>query len=157
MASIYGLEDMPFGAAPFGKYEQRYPDPSPLSVPQSPNQPSVRSDDIRPKIASTMPPTQQLPNLPVAPYPQAGAAPYEVRPVSYYDRLMNHKRDLIKLLLLALVVTVALAFHSVGKFLVKHYLSSHELSFNQELLVRIAYPCIVIFVVWNFKASTSSK
>jgi hypothetical protein len=158
MASLYGFgaDDLPFGAAPFGKYERK--EQGPLSVPQSPHQPPVTSDDIRPQIATTMPPTQQLPSLPVAPYPQAAsAAPYEARPASYYDRLMSHKRDLTKLLLLALVVTVGLALHGVGKFLVKHYLSLHELTFNQELLLRAAYPCIVIFVVWNIKASTSSK
>ena len=84
-----------------------------------------------------------------------GPPVYENR--SYTDRLWSHKRDISKLLLLALTVTVALAIHGVGKFVVKQYLEAHDFTFNQEVMLRIAYPLVVLFFVWNLKVSISNK
>lgn len=154
MASIFGLggDDIPLGAAPFGKYDQR-----PTYQQEQPPTP-VTSEDVRPRIASTMPATQQLPYQPssISQGPPSYAS-YESRHSSYMDRLWSHKRDISKLLLLALTVSVALAIHGVGKFLLKTYLTAHELTFNQEVMLRSAYPLVILFFVWNLKVSMSSK
>ena len=63
---------------------------------------------------------------------------------------------MLKLLMLALTITVALSIHGVAKFLVHNYLSGNEeLSWSRQLMVRAAYPLITLFLVWNLKASLS--
>ena len=81
----------------------------------------------------------------------------QVRRPSYWDNLWASKREMGKMMTLALIVTIALSIHSVAKFYLQHVLTSNTWSFSQELWLRVAYPVIAIFFVWNFKVALSSK
>lgn len=159
MASLSGFDDvMPMGAAPFISnvaQHQMQPEAFTLPQPAPPAQAQAQEGEIRARIASTMPATQQLPALPTAVQAAAPAPVYEVRHSSYVDRLWAGRRDVFKMLILVLMVTVALGINGVAKFLIKHYLSNHELTFNGQLMLRSAYPLIVLFFLWNLKISMS--
>ena len=83
--------------------------------------------------------------------------PVQPRRPSYWDQLWSNKKDVGKLLILSLTVTVALAIHSFGKFYVKHLISTKDLTFSQETLLHAAYPLLLLFVVWNFKTVMQAK
>lgn len=71
---------------------------------------------------------------------------------SYVDKLMQKRRDLWKLLLYAFIILTALSVHTLAKQTIKFVIKQYDLSTRNTWLVRLAYPVIVVFFMWNIKA-----
>lgn len=71
---------------------------------------------------------------------------------NYVDKLLSKKRDIIKLLTISFVVLFAISAHYFFEYYLRRYLEENALSSGKELLVRIAYPILVLFLLWNIKA-----
>jgi hypothetical protein len=71
---------------------------------------------------------------------------------SYITTLLSKKRDIMKLMVLTGVILLALSVHGVVCHYCNLYFDSSDLGFWQGLGLRILYPTIVVFIVWNIKA-----
>jgi hypothetical protein len=70
---------------------------------------------------------------------------------SYIGKMMSKKRDIMKLVVLAFIVLMALSIHHVAAHYIGQYLEDNALSAGKEFLFRILYPCLVLFALWNIK------
>jgi hypothetical protein len=75
----------------------------------------------------------------------------EEEPPSYFDRLFGKKKELLRLLQMALIVTLGISLHFLIDFYIKKYISDNEISFERQLIIRIIYPLAVIFLLWNLR------
>lgn len=71
----------------------------------------------------------------------------------WLDRCWQRRRDVMKLVVMALVVVLALATHWVAAHYLKTYVESATLSEWRELFVRLAYPVVALLVVWAIKGA----
>ena len=70
---------------------------------------------------------------------------------SYLDQLGSKRKEVIKVIGYALMILFALTLYTGIDFWLKDLIEVHDLSFKQELGIRMAYPLLVLFVMWNFK------
>jgi hypothetical protein len=68
---------------------------------------------------------------------------------SYLEKMANKKKEVLKFLQSAMIIVFALALHVVIDFVLKHYLQMYDLSYEKELLIRVAYPLGILFIAWN--------
>ena len=73
--------------------------------------------------------------------------------VGYFDMLGSKKRDMLKLVIMAMMILLALSLHSLVSFWLKEYLATNDFSFRQEIGIRLLYPLLVLFILWNLKAA----
>jgi hypothetical protein len=73
--------------------------------------------------------------------------------LGYFDMLGSKKRDMLKLVIMAMMILLALSLHSLVSFWMKEYLDSNDFSFRQEVGIRLLYPVVVLFILWNLKAA----
>lgn len=73
---------------------------------------------------------------------------------SYFDAMVNKKRDVLKMVAFAVIILLAISIHTVVDFGLKEFIMSNDFTFKQELGLRIVYPVAVIFLLWNLKALT---
>lgn len=71
----------------------------------------------------------------------------------YLEALGTKKRDMMKLIIMSTMILFAISTHSFVMFLIKEGLAYSEVSFKQEVGLRLLYPLIVVFILWNLKAS----
>ena len=71
--------------------------------------------------------------------------------VSYMNKIITKKRDMLKLLVLAMMIIIAISIHSCVEYWLKDLVAAFELSYRQELGLRVFYPVIVIFIAWHCK------
>lgn len=71
----------------------------------------------------------------------------------YFDMLGSKKKDMLKLIIIAVMILLAMSVHSFVTFWLRELITSSEFSFRQELGIRLLYPVIVLFVLWNLKAA----
>lgn len=88
---------------------------------------------------------QQKPAVAVESYSNEGGG--------YFDMLGSKKKDMLKLIIIAVMILLAMSVHSFTSFWLKEFITSSELSFRQELGVRLLYPIVVLFLLWNLKAA----
>jgi Ca2+/Na+ antiporter len=91
-----------------------------------------------------------LPAPQQAPAPPPAAAPQPLGP-SYVDLLAGKRREILKVVGSALMILFALALYTGIEFWLKEVVVKHDWSFKQELGARLAYPFVVLLVLWNFK------
>jgi len=105
----------------------------------------------------TQVPVQQISNA-VALQPYYPPA-YAVSNTSkgYFDSLVTRKRDVLKMVAIAVIILLAMSIHHVVDFGLKEFIMSNDFTFKQELGFRVLYPFAVLFVLWNIKALTSSR
>lgn len=84
--------------------------------------------------------------------PRWTAAPAPQQPPSYLESLVQQRRDMLKYIVLSFVILLALACHTAIKFAFKEYILANDLSFKQELAVRLGYPVTALIVLWNLRA-----
>jgi hypothetical protein len=99
-------------------------------------------------------PTQQY-NPPPAMYTQQSAKPPAYAPSyndSFWDRLAAKRIDVLKLIVLALVVILALSVDRLSTHYLDGYISTAFMSSFSELVVRISYPVVVVLIIWIMKA-----
>jgi hypothetical protein len=53
---------------------------------------------------------------------------------------------------MGLVIVFAYGVHTFVEQYLRHWFSTHDLTTERQLLMRLAYPLVVLFVVWNLKA-----
>jgi hypothetical protein len=70
---------------------------------------------------------------------------------SYVDKLFGKKKELFKILQLALIVTLGLSLHYLIDHYLQNYLQDTDISFERQLLLRILYPLAILFILWNLK------
>lgn len=71
---------------------------------------------------------------------------------SYIDKLFSKKKDMLKVLQLALVIVLAMSIHFIIDHYLRNYIKNADLSFERELLLRLLYPFALVFILWNMKA-----
>jgi hypothetical protein len=70
----------------------------------------------------------------------------------YIDRLFSKKKDMLKVLQLALVIVLAMSIHFIVDHYLRNYIKNNDLSFERELVIRLLYPFALLFILWNMKA-----
>lgn len=68
-----------------------------------------------------------------------------------YDRYLSKKKDVFKLLNIALTVLFAISMHFVLGDLIKSYLRNNDFSYNKETVIKFAYPMSVLVLLWSMK------
>lgn len=78
-------------------------------------------------------------------------------PPSYIDKMMSKKRDVLKIILFAMMILLAISAHTFIEFWLKDFVSGSELSYKQELGLRLVYPLAVLLLLWILKTWSSSR
>lgn len=75
----------------------------------------------------------------------------------YFEQLWQRRRDVAKLGVLALVVLLAMALHSAAWYYLREFIDTQQsLGYWKEVGIRVAYPAIVLVVLWHAKAFLAS-
>lgn len=75
----------------------------------------------------------------------------------YFAMLGMKRKDVQKLVILSLMVTLGIAIHWTTVNYYDGWLTTWGLSSRQEFLLRASYPLAVLFVMWNIKAFGVSR
>jgi hypothetical protein len=70
---------------------------------------------------------------------------------NYIDKLLSRKRDIFKLITISFVVLLAISLHYFVDSYLKKFFEENSLSPTKEFSVRVMYPAIVLFLLWNIK------
>jgi len=71
---------------------------------------------------------------------------------SIIDKFIKRKKDMVKVLCLALIVLLALSINDIIKVYLSKYILGNELTQNKEFYTRIGVPLTVFLLLWAFKA-----
>jgi len=71
---------------------------------------------------------------------------------SIIDKFIKRKKDMVKVLCLALIVLLALSINDIIKVYLCKYILANELTQNKEFYTRIGVPLTVFLLLWAFKA-----
>jgi hypothetical protein len=74
------------------------------------------------------------------------------RSVGYLDKLLSKKKDILRMLMFACVVLLALSVHCVAEHYYKVFFDNTILTPWREFAMRAVYPLLVMFVLWNVRA-----
>lgn len=89
---------------------------------------------------------------PIASGGQKRSATYEDDP-GYLETLWERRRDVTKLAILSLVVLLAISAHSAAWHYIREFIETHSrMTYWQEVGLRVAYPVVVLLVLWHLKA-----
>lgn len=78
-----------------------------------------------------------------------GGSGYVSSGPSYWDKLQSKKKELAKFFQSALIIIFALSVHFLIQHYFSQYLSSTDVSFERELVLRLLYPLGIAFIAWN--------
>ena len=71
----------------------------------------------------------------------------------YLEQLWQRRRDVAKLCILSLVVLLAISINTAAWHYIREYIETHPtLTQWQEVGLRVAYPVVVLLVLWHFKS-----
>ncbi len=70
---------------------------------------------------------------------------------SYLDKMLSKKKDVMKLLLFALVILLAISIHYVVDVYIRRFIDENVLSSGKEFAFRILYPFLILLILWNMK------
>jgi len=149
LATVYG------GAGGGGGSSFPMYDPQPPMGPPAPSVQTMNTQQppIAPGAAShAMPPDVNY-APPNAMYASQAAPTQLYAGPSFWDRLVNKRQEVFKLVALSLVFLLALSIHIMAKHYMKTYVANAFLTPIQEGLVRLSYPVIVILVLWFAKTA----
>ena len=82
---------------------------------------------------------------------QVATTSYNDNHQGYFDRLFGKKKELFKILQLALIITLGLSVHFLIDYYLKNYLQETDMSFERQLFIRLLYPIAILFILWNLK------
>jgi hypothetical protein len=89
----------------------------------------------------------------VAPLPLPPPPPHEP---GYMESMWARRRDVAKLFILAVVVLLAISMHSAAWHYLKEYIeTATQLTYWQEVALRVAYPVVVVLALWHAKSFLS--
>jgi hypothetical protein len=69
----------------------------------------------------------------------------------YFDKLMSKKKDILRMLMFACVVLLALSVHTVVKHYYRAFFDNNVLTTWREFALRMIYPIAVVFALWNVR------
>jgi cation transport ATPase len=107
---------------PAPEYEYRYPQEEQRPAPQQQQQPEKRERERE-----------------------------RERP-SYFDTMLYKRKDVLKLISIAVIILLALSLHAVVDFGLKEVIMTGDFTFKQEMGIRLLYPVAIVFFLWNMKA-----
>lgn len=141
-----------------------------MPAPAAPSSPSATSTSMQQLQQQQMQQQQQqmlaqqmgsmgglLPLTPPAAQPiasggQKRSAAYDDDP-GYLETLWERRRDVTKLAILSLVVLLAISAHSAAWHYIREFIETHtRMTYWQEVGLRVAYPVVVLLVLWHLKA-----
>ena len=76
---------------------------------------------------------------------------------SYLDQMINRRRDILKMVIFAMSIVLAISLHTLVDFWLREISLSNELAFKQELGIRFLYPVLVVIFLWILKSFVGSK
>lgn len=138
------------------------PNANPAYPPSVPVYPVVESQPASSSMGPYQPSPAPMSTPVVAQHPvgQFAGGPNLIQGFSepgYFSLLGMKRRDVQKLVVLALMVTLGIAFHWVTVHYYDGWLSSWGLSGRQDFLLRVSYPAAIIFVIWNLKVFGANR
>ena len=71
--------------------------------------------------------------------------------VGIFERYASKRRDVAKLIIMALTVLLALSAHHAISDLIRTYINNNDVSRNRETLLRFGYPVSVFCLLWSLK------
>ena len=71
---------------------------------------------------------------------------------TFWNRFIGKKYEVFKLFLFSLVIVLAIGTDKVFAHYLNKYVNENILTNIQELIIRIAYPILIILLLWIFKA-----
>ena len=156
LSLAYQLDEPSFMGAPAQQYAPQSA-PAPAAMQQLKSQPPQMQQHAPPPPSSG---SMQEPissyNPPPAMYAQQPSGGRGRQQADYsdtfWDRLANKRWEMVKFLVLALIVVLALSIDKVSTHYLDSYINRGFLSSTNELIVRLSYPVIVILLLWLIKA-----
>lgn len=97
-------------------------------------------------------------NIPIPDYPynkkntQNKHDKYDQYENTFWNRFTNKKNEVFKLIMFSLVILFAISLDRIATHYLSKYVNENVLTDNQELIIRIAYPVLIILILWIFKA-----
>jgi len=71
---------------------------------------------------------------------------------SFFDLYGNKKKEIMKFFCFALVLVIGLSLNKVVEdYYIDDYLVDLDISYNNKLMLRLAYPAVVLFILWTMK------
>ena len=70
----------------------------------------------------------------------------------YLETLSARRKDVLRLAILALMVTLGIGIHGLLSHYTKVWIESGQFTSRQEFFARLIYPAGVLFALWNLKA-----
>jgi hypothetical protein len=70
---------------------------------------------------------------------------------SYLEKLMSKRRDVLKMIMFMFIILLALSLHHIVKHYYKMFFEEYVVTPAKEFFVRIVYPLVVIFAIWNMR------
>ena len=71
--------------------------------------------------------------------------------INIIDRFVSKKKEVLKLVLIALTILLAFSSHYLVVDLIKNYLNNSVLTGTQEMFTKVAYPLTVLLLMWTIK------
>ena len=123
--------------------------PKPVLMSNPPPPPAVesatKSHAMPPEVAYVPPQDMYL--------QQSQSAPSTFQGESFWDRVSSKRWEVLKLVVFALVILLAVSLDHVASHYLNNYLTTSFLTNFQEVMVRLAYPIAVVLLLWIIKAS----
>jgi len=76
---------------------------------------------------------------------------------SYWESVWGKRREIVKLVMLAFVVLLALSIHAAAVHYITAYIENTDVSTLAESALRIGYPVLVFVVLWILKVYVSQR
>ena len=73
-------------------------------------------------------------------------------PTSLLDSYVKRKKDMYKIVLIAMLIVLALSTHDIIKYYLSKYIHSNDLTSRNELYIRLSVPLGVCLLIWTMKA-----
>ena len=70
---------------------------------------------------------------------------------NYFALLDIKKREMSKVVVYAMMILLALLAYTIIDFAMKEAVAVYDLTFKQELFLKILFPIVLFFVIWNIK------
>jgi len=99
---------------------------------------------------------QNTDNIPEYPYAkkvqQNSQQSSETMENTFWNRFTSKKSEVFKLIMFSFVIVFAISIDRIGTYYLTKYVNENVLTDRQEFIIRLAYPVMIILLLWIFKA-----
>lgn len=71
---------------------------------------------------------------------------------NFWNRFTSKKGEVFKLIMFSFVILFAISLDRISTYYLSKYVNENVLTDNQEFIIRLSYPVIIILILWFFKA-----